>query len=32
LVQRVADVLFKDDAVIATAEALMETHEPAAVP
>jgi acyl carrier protein len=32
LVQRVAGVLFKDDAYIATAEALMETHEPAAVP
>ncbi len=32
LVQRVAGVLFKDDAEGATIEALMETHEPAAAP
>ena len=32
LVQRVAGVLFKDNADIATAEALMETHEPAVAP
>jgi NAD(P)-dependent dehydrogenase (short-subunit alcohol dehydrogenase family)/acyl carrier protein len=31
LVQRVSGVLFKEDVDIATAEALMETHEPAAV-
>ena len=31
LVQRVAGVLFKEDADIVTVEALMETHEPAAV-
>jgi hypothetical protein len=29
LVQRVAGVLFKEDSDIATAEALMQTHEPA---
>ncbi|MCA3393330.1 MAG: acyl carrier protein, partial [Roseomonas sp.] len=28
LVQRVASVLFKEDADIATVEALIETHEP----
>jgi acyl carrier protein len=32
LVQRVSAVLFKDDADGAAVEALMETHEPAAVP
>jgi acyl carrier protein len=31
LVQRVSGVLFKEDTDIATAEALMETHEPAVV-
>ena len=30
LVQRVAGVLFKDDADMATVEALVETHEPVA--
>jgi hypothetical protein len=30
LVQRVAGVLFKEDADIATLEALIETHEPVA--
>jgi hypothetical protein len=30
-VQRVSGVLFKEDTDIATAEALMETHEPAVV-
>ena len=30
LVERVSGVLFKDDADIATVEALIETHEPVA--